>query len=516
VASSQTNPLYISANNVLFFYLNIVSVCFVFADVVVTRTLEERNGNKDKIIISLKAELKSLKEQLNTETENYPDISSMLEFYYDESKQKELENEKMKENVKDKTSTIVQLKKQLAVVNEELNSEKLRSSKFEGQLAILSEEVKLEKLKSSQLEQQKQDLANFQLAKYQELEKYEEKYTHLVDILKKEQNQLVRENEKLSKLLLNKDTEGFRLNENILDLSSKLKSKDECLKKIQLAEKQLALEKVQLVKDNNTLCKLLLDKGKENVELKQTIADLDYKLKTDKYEQKMLFCEEKRVLSEEKETIEKLLHEKENENACLKEMMKTKELNTNNEKANLEILLSKEKRLLSEEKETLVKVLAENVKLKEMIRTNELNNNNEINKEKRSLTEEKETLGKVQAENVKLKEMRTSPKTPKDADLTNEVASLEIVLCEERVKRETLEDEVTNLKNECQTFEPWLADLHFSFYQKEEKLKKDLETKEHVLNLIEEVLIVWRKPTEEKLKFLTNIFIKEEAMEEAD
>ena len=78
-------------------------------------------------------------------------------------------------------------------------------------------------------------------------------------------------------------------------------------------------KKVQLVKDNNTLCKLLLDKGKENVELKQTIADLDYKLKTDKYEQKMLFCEEKRLLSEEKETIEKLLHEKENENDCLKE-----------------------------------------------------------------------------------------------------------------------------------------------------------------------------------------------------
>jgi hypothetical protein len=152
--------------------------------------------------------------------------------------------------------------------------------------------------------------------------------------------------------------------------------------------------------------------------------------------------------------------------------------------------------------------------LKEMIKINELNNNIEINKEKRFLLEEKEALGKLLAENVKLKEMRTSPKTPNDdADLTNEVASLEIVLCEERVKRETLEDEVTNLKNECQTFEPWLAELHFSFYQKEEKLKKDLETKDKVLNLIEEVLIVWRKPTEEKLNFLTNIFIKEEVME---
>ena len=83
---------------------------------------------------------------------------------------------------------------------------------------------------------------------------------------------------------------------------------------------------------------------------------------------------------------------------------------------------------------------------------------------------------------------------------------------EVKLAKETLTEEVFNLKQESsQVYEPKLADTAFNIHL--EELKKDLKRQKEFLNLIKEVLIVRRQPTEEKLKVLTQMFLKPEPME---
>jgi chromosome segregation ATPase len=178
---------------------------------------------------------------------------------------------------------------------------------------------------------------------------------------------------------------------------------------------------------------------------------------------------------------------------------------------------------------------AENVQQKDLVKENydlkqtiislekEQNTNlHKLSELESKFTEEKkifemktDTLNKLflvkENENNSLYEMISELKTQLKEKESRQL-KMEHQIEEVKLAKETLTEEVFNLKQESsQVYEPKLADIAFNLHL--EELKKDLKRQNEFLNLIKEVLIVRRQPTEEKLKVLTQMFMKPEPME---
>jgi hypothetical protein len=170
-------------------------------------------------------------------------------------------------------------------------------------------------------------------------------------------------------------------------------------------------------------------------------------------------------------------------------------------------------------------LVKENFNLKQTLKSLEKEQNNSFNKlseMESKFTEEKkifemktDTLNKLflvkENENNSLYDMISKLKTQLKEKESRQL-KMEHQIEEVKLAKETLTEEVFDLKQESsQVYEPKLADIAFNLHL--EELKKDLKRQNEFLNLIKEVLIVRRQPTEEKLKVLTQMFMKPEPME---
>ena len=397
-------------------------MAFFYSDKQVIRILKERSRKKDKIILQQKEELQKLNKKLELESEEI------------KIKEKIEENVKNAKNVKD----------QFDGINEESESDHSRSFECDQKL-------------TEQKYSYKDDLKTDKLTKYQKIETTKENIFYSVKTL---ENEKCDETEMPRKIFLRKDTErAEKLETKRKDLSRQLKKKEKTLEEGNRLNKENHL----LVKDISVLCELLLEKRQENVQLSESIKELNKKLKIKEeslndfilMEEPVDFKEEPEK-SESNERLQKFSIKEENENVCMEGLIIGDEVRKNETRScDIEIGKNKITEIEIECNETEIKT------------------------------------------EIKIENNETETETESIEILKTKITNLEIQLSKEKLKNEILEDEVINLKSESQAFEPRISELIFSFSKKEEELKKGLERKTKIITLIEEVLIEWQKPTEE-------------------